>query len=187
VFLCFRCIREQGREHRQATRVWAGSVTLGAGVDEGHQPADLPGQADPSEEVDKTDQFAERGDRLGGRVGLVGREIPPEDRKQSASILRALFVNSVRSSKAIPVGLLWWLVKTNAVSLGLHLADNPAYRGLDHTVLFRDAFLTCPYNGENREIESVSKLKPHYPYKIEAELLDMKFSSSGSEASIGAM
>ena len=39
---------------------------VGTGIDEGHQPADLPSQADPLGEGDQTDQAAEGGDRLGG-------------------------------------------------------------------------------------------------------------------------
>ena len=41
-------------------------------VDEGHQPADLPGQTDPLEVGDKADQPAERGGGLlGGGVRIV--------------------------------------------------------------------------------------------------------------------
>lgn len=51
--------------------------------------------------------------------------------------------------------------------------QNRAYLGLDHVVLFRDAFLVCPYGGSDRIIKSVEAMKDINHY-ILAEELDVK-------------
>lgn len=51
--------------------------------------------------------------------------------------------------------------------------QNRAYLGLDHVVLFRDAFLVCPYGGADRIIKSVEAMKDINHY-ILAEELDVK-------------
>lgn len=51
------------------------------------------------------------------------------------------------------------------------------YRGLDHTVLFANGFITCPYREPEAVLESVAALPPHYAAEITAEKLDVKFYS----------
>ena len=46
------------------------------------------------------------------------------------------------------------------------------YAGLDHTVFFRNGFVTCPYHGEEHVIESVEKLPPSHVAAIVAERID---------------
>lgn len=51
------------------------------------------------------------------------------------------------------------------------------YEGLDHTILFAHAFVTCPYQGEDNVVESVRKLGDRHGFEsrdadIEAEVLD---------------
>jgi len=43
------------------------------------------------------------------------------------------------------------------------------YAGLDHTVFFRNGFITCPYNGGREVIESVEQLPPSQVATINAE------------------
>lgn len=47
------------------------------------------------------------------------------------------------------------------------------YEGLDHTILFRNAFVTCPYGGAENVINSVKKLKGHQDATITAERIDV--------------
>lgn len=56
-------------------------------------------------------------------------------------------------------------------------SEQCGYDSLDHTIAFRNGFITCPYHIDNarRVISSVKKL-PHNPVaEITAELLDVKF------------
>ena len=46
------------------------------------------------------------------------------------------------------------------------------YEGLDHTIYLRDGFITCPYGGEERIIESVEALDDSHVASIRAERID---------------
>ena len=46
------------------------------------------------------------------------------------------------------------------------------YKGLDHTVYFANAFVTCPYRNGQKVIDSVHKLRKHPDATITAEYLD---------------
>lgn len=105
---------------------------------------------------------------------LVGRAFAPEDRAQSRRDFEAL----VRQHGPVVQSYPCW---HPLVACGNHRREpwtmpsqNHAYRGLDHTVLFRDAFLTCPYSGEQEVIEAVMKLTNTSKFLIEAEELDVK-------------
>lgn len=52
------------------------------------------------------------------------------------------------------------------------------YRGLDHTVLFANGFITCPYRDPEAVINSVAELPWHHVAQISAELLDVPFYST---------
>lgn len=54
------------------------------------------------------------------------------------------------------------------------------YEGLDHTVYFRDAFVTCPYVGGNQIIDSVKEIRKKSNYNIYAEYIDVKFYDEGA-------
>jgi hypothetical protein len=54
-----------------------------------------------------------------------------------------------------------------------HPQNNRAYEGLDHVVLFRDAFLVCPYGGADGIIKSVRAMQDPNHF-ILVEELDMK-------------
>lgn len=49
------------------------------------------------------------------------------------------------------------------------------YRGLDHTFLFAQGFITCPYGDGQDVLDSVAALPPHPLVKIVAERLNAKF------------
>jgi hypothetical protein len=51
-----------------------------------------------------------------------------------------------------------------------HPDQNRAYEGLDHVVLFRDAFLVCPYGGADRIIKSVEAMRDPNHYVLAKEL-----------------
>ncbi len=51
------------------------------------------------------------------------------------------------------------------------------YKGLDHTRLFRNAFLTCPYGDGQKVLDSVKGLPSQLSAKITAERLHVKFYS----------
>lgn len=52
--------------------------------------------------------------------------------------------------------------------------ENRGYRGLDHTILLRDAFITCPYDNEKTVLKSVDEMRrKDSNFLIEAEELEM--------------
>ncbi|MGR0480938.1 MAG: hypothetical protein ACTFAL_05905 [Candidatus Electronema sp. V4] len=56
-------------------------------------------------------------------------------------------------------------------------SDRCGYNGLDHTIYFVNAFITCPYNDGQKIIESVNRL-PYNPIaQIMAEQLDVQLYS----------
>jgi hypothetical protein len=52
------------------------------------------------------------------------------------------------------------------------------YKGLDHTVCFAHAFVSCPYGDGEEIIKSVEAMKPHACATITAERLDVPFYNS---------
>lgn len=51
------------------------------------------------------------------------------------------------------------------------------YSGVDHTICFAHAFITCPYDGGDKLINSVSKRKNSDHATISAEIIDLKLYS----------
>ena len=58
--------------------------------------------------------------------------------------------------------------------------DRCGYRGLDHTIHFARAFVSCPYGDGSEIIESVRAMEPHPCADITAERLDVPFYNSGT-------
>ncbi len=56
------------------------------------------------------------------------------------------------------------------------------YKGLDHTIFFRNGFITCPYNDGQAVIDSVAALPSHHIASIGAERLDVKLWHPGTTA-----
>jgi hypothetical protein len=50
---------------------------------------------------------------------------------------------------------------------------NCGYEGVDHSIYFRNAFLTCPYGGGKKVIASVERIKFPDHVRVEAEILDI--------------
>lgn len=59
-------------------------------------------------------------------------------------------------------------------------SDRCGYQGLDHTIYFAHAFVSCPYDDGSRIIESVDAMEPHPCATITAERLDVPFYNSGT-------
>jgi hypothetical protein len=59
-------------------------------------------------------------------------------------------------------------------------SDRCGYAGLDHTVFFAHAFVSCPYGDGASIIESVEAMKPHACAAITAERLDVPFYNSAT-------
>ena len=59
-------------------------------------------------------------------------------------------------------------------------SDRCGYQGLDHTIYFAHAFVSCPYGDGSKIIESVEAMEPHPCATITAERLDVPFYNSGT-------
>jgi len=103
---------------------------------------------------------------------LVGRSIPKDQRENSKAALYDLIDEYGPVVKGYPC---WHpLVACGNERQPWAHPNQCGYKGLDHTVLFRDAFLTCPYSGENAVLKSVEELnKKNGRFYIEAEALDV--------------
>ncbi len=58
--------------------------------------------------------------------------------------------------------------------------DRSGYAGLDHTIYFAHAFVSCPYVDGAQIIESVERMRDHSCATIVAEPLDVPFYNSGT-------
>ncbi|MGI9493154.1 MAG: hypothetical protein ACR2QF_12210, partial [Geminicoccaceae bacterium] len=62
---------------------------------------------------------------------------------------------------------------------GMSTTSDPKLEGLDHTIYFRNAFVTCPYTDGQAVLDSVVRMSCDYPcYGLSAERLDVKFYST---------
>ena len=61
-----------------------------------------------------------------------------------------------------------------------HPSDRCGYMGLDHTVYFAHAFVSCPYGDGSKIIESVEAMEPHPCATITAERLNVPFYNSST-------
>jgi hypothetical protein len=100
--------------------------------------------------------------------------LPPEDRKLSEQKLLDLIDKYGPVVDAYPS---WHpLVSSNYDPQMPHTRPDSrcGYEGLDHTVLLRNGFITCPYGGDSNVIDSVENLekRDHDWYTISAERLD---------------
>jgi hypothetical protein len=58
--------------------------------------------------------------------------------------------------------------------------EQNGYSGLDHTVLFSNGFITCPYNDGQSVIDSVERLPDHHSADIIAERLETPLYNTGT-------
>lgn len=110
---------------------------------------------------------------------LITRNIPPADRKRSLIVLDELLQEYGPVVQYYP----YWhpLMTANGSKRGLGKYpqtspnDESGYHGLDHTVHLQNGFITCPYSGAERIIESIRKLQEHKDAAISAEMVDVPF------------
>lgn len=60
----------------------------------------------------------------------------------------------------------------------LHPSTQSGYEGLDHTVLFANAFVSCPYGTGKNLIRSVNELPPHRYARVTAARMEEPFYNS---------
>lgn len=102
---------------------------------------------------------------------LVGREIPREQKGKSREALYSLINQCGPVVKSYPC---WHPLVAGREGIQPQTHPSQAqYHGLDHTVLFRDGFLTCPYGGVEFIQKAVNELNSKdRRYFIEVEELD---------------
>lgn len=61
-----------------------------------------------------------------------------------------------------------------------HPVNGSGYEGLDHTCLFANGFVTCPYGDGSTVLESVARLPRHHSATISARVLDIHFYAAGT-------
>jgi hypothetical protein len=109
----------------------------------------------------------------GAQDYLIGREFPKELRQQAIEDFQDLVVKYGPVVKGYPTWHPLMAACNAKHEPWTHPNENRAYQGLDHVVLFRDAFLVCPYQGADKIIKSVQAMRdPNHP--ILAEELDAK-------------
>jgi hypothetical protein len=109
---------------------------------------------------------------------LVTRNIQPSDRERSEEKLRDLIDQFGPVVDAYPQWHPLVSSSSNEDSWGHSWPSTTpekrsGYNGLDHTILLRNAFITCPYHDGSSVLKSVSQLKPHPVAEIRAEVIDV--------------
>lgn len=107
------------------------------------------------------------------------------DREQKDAAIQKLLEISNYSGYAVDAYPSWHPLVAIAASIEDNGPATPercsAYKGLDHTRYFANAFITCPYAHATEEvIDSVESLPSSPDCKIEAEVLDIKLYSTES-------
>lgn len=101
---------------------------------------------------------------------LIGRDFPKEIRQRAIKD----FENLVSRCGPVVKGYPTWhplMAACNATrEPWTRPNENRAYEGLDHVLLFRDAFLVCPYGGADRIIQSVQAMRDPNHYILAEEL-----------------
>lgn len=122
----------------------------------------------------RADEQAEAG-RERALQYLISRHIPVDQRARSEFKVRDLILHYGPVVDSYP----YWhpLVASASDRDPGWPATSPSaatgYRGLDHTIYLRNAFITCPYGGEEAVMESVDQLTPCPIASISAEPLDV--------------
>ncbi|MGJ8640266.1 MAG: hypothetical protein ACSHYA_12835 [Opitutaceae bacterium] len=123
------------------------------------------------------DEALEEGTKSAKRY-LIGRNIDPPEREKSESELMRIIDKYGPAVDCYPTWHPLVSVQKNPRSPAIVPGENCGYEGLDHTIYFRNAFITCPYHGEDKLIASVQSLKPHPVATISAERIDAQFFAS---------
>jgi hypothetical protein len=121
------------------------------------------------QEESKSSGFARAKNYLVDRLGL---EVEREDKLRSLDKLKDIERQLGPVVDAYP---LWHPLVShykNAHSPAMHPSEALGYEGLDHTIYFRNGFITCPYVKPEDVINSVSKLKHKPTVNFSAELIE---------------
>jgi hypothetical protein len=110
---------------------------------------------------------------------LVSRRVSPERRAKAESVLLDIIDQCGPVVEAYPT---WHpLVSSHDVRQPeTYPNERCGYTGLDHTIYFAHGFVTCPFHGCERIIESVENLSAHPSADITAEELDVEFYAEGT-------
>lgn len=101
---------------------------------------------------------------------LIGRDFPAELRERAQDQLQDLVVKYGPVVSSYPTWHPLVAVCNTKRAPWTDPHENRSYRGLDHVVLFRDAFLVCPYGGADRIIKSVESMKDLNNHVLAEEL-----------------
>lgn len=127
--------------------------------------------------------FRAQEEAIGGRVAAVERFITKylntDKRAESELALNRLIDEWGPVVSAYPA---WHPIVTSAPGYVRKEFSHPhtrpfektGYRGLDHTILLKNAFITCPYGGAETILESVERLEDTSFAQIRAEALDFE-------------
>jgi len=110
---------------------------------------------------------------------FITRNLSAEQRKKSEMMLHGLIDQWGPVVSAYPS---WHPLVTSSPrkgnSRGIHPQIRPnektGYAGLDHTIFLKNAFITCPYGGDETILKSVKELEATSCARIEAEVLGFK-------------
>lgn len=126
----------------------------------------------------RADEAAEVGLQKAMRY-LVGPGISQEKRKASEDFIRGI------AEKYGPVvdGYPSWhplVTHHNDRQPVTWPGEHCGYKGLDHTIGFAHAFITCPYHDGEQVLESVGKLPFHPAADVTAERIDVPLYAAGT-------
>lgn len=111
---------------------------------------------------------------------LVPRNFTPQQREQAEQTLRKIVAEYGPPVDGYPT---WHplVAQHDGRNPEMYPSERCGYRGLDHTRYFAHGFITCPYDGGQKVIDSASKVRsPHA--EITAERLDVPFYATGATA-----
>lgn len=105
---------------------------------------------------------------------LTPRELKPAEARKTREFIDELIERLGPVINAYPT---WHPLVANhdAENVVTTPGDRCGYRGIDHTICFRDGFVTCPYEGGDKAVlDSVSGLPPTHAAEISADPLDVR-------------
>lgn len=112
------------------------------------------------------------------------RNISPAERKQSQMILEHIIDTYGPVIQSYPSWHPLMSANSDQRDLGRDPTTTPderaGYKGLDHTIYLRNAFITCPYHGTEEVLASVKHLQGHRDATISAEALDIPLYNDGA-------
>lgn len=127
----------------------------------------------------RADEAAQQGYERARRVLVLSQGVEVSQRQTAEDALEDLIHAHGPVVSAYPT----WHPLVPQQNPGMPTAlpsENCGYRGLDHTIFFAHAFVSCPYGDGEDLISSVEELKQHPCADVIAETLDAPFYNSGT-------